>query len=806
MTKKNLLILSNIFLNPKTSKIIWNNKSKVKNLEHEIYVPEIYLDKKATAFYLPMQNKNLTFETLWNFVQKDHNSNVFLFSYNNQTLPKDIKIKKPLKDLAYINLKDFKSKMTHENFFNLYWKESLLIAKNTLNKETNDVFSPKFITSVKNYFFPKIYFFTTKLQAICKEYDRLLILFQKKYILKTKQKNNLEALIKDAYSWIKNYETEISNIFIEFFKEFNIDNYKVQEMLVTNQNALMQLDIMQNSKDVYWSKKIYSQTLLKVYNQFKLKDLVYELKYLQKHKELLQKKNQAFLNSIILKTKYKLKLIKKEIKVNKKDFNKLYDLYKSKYLLKKILWFWYKHQDLFWYLDDDIIFDLENHINQEAVIFFEKYNLNLEFKNRLLPKELITLKRIIKYEFHIPYTSFYNLSNENLNNLNNSIAALERYKLEVLKTTLNKTAETNEKYNNHILHLSKQIKFNQAELAWNYHKEEELFKATLENKELKLARSLNNLKIYKKIPSKFYKTFYKFLSKRPVPDEMKKYFNEINSLKYALYLVEFGFDYIDKLSKFFASQTTPKESFKQKYLAILNFIKVYKLLSLSLSDFFTPWNKLDDLTIFKLQIGFYSLKNLKVIFVRDEVMQINQAFKVEINRILVNLSKVYNFNYVFISSDFEFLKNYYSEIYIFNDYKLLEMGNTQDILTNPINPIVKTLCLGYEQTFNFNYNSLITHNFIHINQDNYHYIFAKWSEFIAWTYFSKPEANEATIEDYELSFYSFLNNLEFAIDYYENLPSLYNLENNRKLLKDYWNWLTKTKEDNFNNLDHEHNF
>ncbi|WP_412031827.1 valine--tRNA ligase [Metamycoplasma buccale] len=92
---------------------------------------------------------------------------------------------------------------------------------------------------------------------------------------------------------------------------------------------------------------------------------------------------------------------------------------------------------------------------------------------------------------------------------------------------------------------------------------------------------------------------------------------------------------------------------------------------------------------------------------------------------------------IYFLNDFKISSKVTTKLYVINNSRIIEQGKTNQIMENPINPLVKKM-LGYNDAItNDNYNEYLTNvntfeNFYKYQIDSMHYVWCTWNEFNRW--------------------------------------------------------------------------
>ncbi|AKF41065.1 hypothetical protein AAW50_01260 [Mycoplasmopsis canis] len=748
MSSKNFLIISNIFEKFERKPIEFWKKDN-NELEHYINIPELSINRKSTAFYISRENKNLNLKNIWKSITNTKSTNLFFKHLSNNKENYITNKNEILRNISFLNLREEKYDIDEKLPFNEIWEACLNDVIKSKKEDDLIIFQKDFELIMKNSLFSKISFHSKNSQTISDTYKKLFDSFKNDYekkLLKTIDKASLiDEIAKLAHQLINNYKNEISTSLINFFKDIREGHSKLLLEYDKSDFNISKKIIEQNQIALKFMKQINNSSLQKVSYDIKRRDLISEINFFYSYKEKLINENESFISSIVKKIEGEKRILKLKLR-NLDDEEKWLEVYKNYLIKNKILKFWKKEKNSILYLKNNKILDVELFVNQEAKIFSENRFYPILKIKKPLKYKIKRIKEVINFEFIITVDIFASESAKIKDQIDKEIKNLLNKKYNIEKLVFTKKDSINEKSN--IFNFEQSIKLAEAEVKWSDESQAKLFNLFLNNKELKVSKLERQIKNHKKISENLFHFLDNISKNNVLSPESDNLFREINIFRNMFVFKEWAFNFFTSLAKLTSSKSKVSTKLENEYLAALKFMTIFDQLSINIEKFFIPYKYLETRNKFKLKLIKQFLSGIKVIFIQDDEEFIGHDGKKEIKRILKNVSHIFGSSFVFVSDDFEFLKESYDEIFIFDDFKLLEYGNTKAIIQNPIHPLVKKLVKNNLQIKTnkdlYKKNEYYINNgFIHVDNDDNHYILSSLEEYNRW----KPSKdNDATNE------------------------------------------------------------
>ncbi|WBP84226.1 MAG1360 family OppF-related protein [Mycoplasmopsis edwardii] len=738
MKSNNFLKISNIFENfekPYTLK----NENNTK-LEHYINIPEIYLDKRSTAFYISRNNKNLNFKNIWKSLKSNKNSTIFfknLIDGKETFLTKKADI---FKKIAFVDFHEEDNNTNNILPFVDIWQACVDSYENNKKEFDLRIFNKDFELTMKNSFFSKISFYSNSIHSINLSYEtyfsNIIRQFHEKQGKNKYSHESIINLLNSTKGTLSEYRFLMSDTLIAFFKELKENHTRLIDEYEKTDFNLSRKSIEQNQTALRYMKKINHSSIQKVWADIQKRDIETELNFFKSYKAKITKKNKTYILSIIKKIKGERKILKIKLMNLPRDDDKWLEVYKNLLIKKSLVKFWKKHFKDILYLKTNMIFELENYINHEIKMFSENRFFPILKSKKSKYEKIKRIKEVVHYEFDIQIDLYTSESNKTKAKINNEFQCLYNKKKELSNLVFTRKEITAEKSS--IFNFEQSIKLAEAEVRWSDSSQEKLFNSFLNKKELKVSKLEKNIKNYKKMIDPLLNLIESAVSKSFDPKAIREtpVYNEIKRLKKLLTFKEWALDLLISLAKFTSSKGRVPKSLEIEYLASLKFINIYENISIKIDKFFEPYKNLDFKDRFKLKFVKHSLEGIKILFVQDDEENVSYDSKKEILRTLNNISDKFKNSFVFITDDLEIIEDLFDEVYFFDDYKLIEWGSQKEIKKKPINPFVYELIkkgrVGEQLNEMYRNNQFYINDGVITAGNKKHFVLASLQDFDRW--------------------------------------------------------------------------
>ncbi|WAM07590.1 hypothetical protein ONA21_05665 [Mycoplasmopsis cynos] len=366
-------------------------------------------------------------------------------------------------------------------------------------------------------------------------------------------------------------------------------------------------------------KEINNSSIQQVSIAIKKRDILQEISFYSSYRKKLIKKNVYYIKSIINKLTGEKKNLKIMLKNLINDDIKWLEVYKNLLIKRKLIKFWKKHIHNVVYLKNNMIFDLENFVDQEVKIFSESRFFPILKSNKDKRYKLSRIRQIINYEFDIPIDFYTSESYKTDKSIEKEMNILLKKKDKIDKLVFVKKDTLNEPSKIFNFEQSIKLKF-QAEVKWSDESQNKLFSLFLSNKEIKVSRLEKNIKSYKKTVAPLLNYFESVISSHENAKQLLELetVKDIKSFRKLFAFKEWSLNLLINLSRYTSSKSSVSKKLEIDYLAALEFIRLYESLSINIEKMFLPYKKLKLGEKFKLKFVKYHLNGAKFLFVQDD--------------------------------------------------------------------------------------------------------------------------------------------------------------------------------------------
>nr|WP_307917784.1 hypothetical protein [Mycoplasmopsis bovis] len=291
------------------------------------------------------------------------------------------------------------------------------------------------------------------------------------------------------------------------------------------------------------------------------------------------------------------------------------------------------------------------------------------------------------------------------NDLKNRIEQLSGeidWRLGIIKNTFNHITKNSKKFFIDVKRVSDKFSKVTANIKkigslWSYCRLGIAYHSEIKNPSFAyFANSLSNLK-------KFHSTF-------------ATVFNKILTLKSIIF---------DK--RFFDKKTI------NNFCLFVHFIEIFEKSSIHISNLIKSADKISYTNKIKLSFISELLSKPRLVIIEDDLSIEDINLKLELIRVIDELSKLNNNSFMFITNDKRILKSaYFDFVFMIANNKAVEHGSIKEILNKPFNPIIKANLqntIGNE-SFEINDDEFIFSEEIKVGKD--HYIVSSFSDYKTW--------------------------------------------------------------------------
>ncbi|UUM25665.1 hypothetical protein NQV05_00720 [Mycoplasmopsis agalactiae] len=308
------------------------------------------------------------------------------------------------------------------------------------------------------------------------------------------------------------------------------------------------------------------------------------------------------------------------------------------------------------------------------------------------------------------------------NDLKNRIEQLSGeidWRLGIIKNTFNLTTKNSKKFFIDVKKVSDKfakITANMKKIGsvWNYLRLGIVYHSEIKNEQFAtFAQNLNNLK-------KFHLSF-------------ANVFNKILALKSILF---------DK--RFFDKKTI------NSFYLFVHFIDIFEKSSIHISNLVKSADKISYTNKIKLSFISELLSKPRLVIIEDDPSIDDINLKLELIRVIDELSKLNNNSFMFITNDKRVLKSpSFDFAFMIASNKDVEHGSVKEILERPFNPIIKANLQNNksDESFEINDDEFMFSEEIKVGKN--HYIVSSFSEYKTWVVSESESANthdEDTLE------------------------------------------------------------
>lgn len=308
------------------------------------------------------------------------------------------------------------------------------------------------------------------------------------------------------------------------------------------------------------------------------------------------------------------------------------------------------------------------------------------------------------------------------NDLKNRIEQLSGeidWRLGIIKNTFNLTTKNSKKFFIDVKKVSDKFAKITANIkkigsVWNYLRLGIVYHSEIKNEQFAtFAQNLNNLK-------KFHLSF-------------ANVFNKILALKSILF---------DK--RFFDKKTI------NSFYLFVHFIDIFEKSSIHISNLVKSADKISYTNKIKLSFISELLSKPRLVIIEDDPSIDDINLKLELIRVIDELSKLNNNSFMFITNDKRVLKSpSFDFAFMIASNKDVEHGSVKEILERPFNPIIKANLQNNksDESFEINDDEFMFSEEIKVGKN--HYIVSSFSEYKTWVVSESESANthdEDTLE------------------------------------------------------------
>ncbi|MCE6115010.1 MAG1360 family OppF-related protein [Mycoplasmopsis agalactiae] len=357
----------------------------------------------------------------------------------------------------------------------------------------------------------------------------------------------------------------------------------------------------------------------------------------------------------------------------------------------------------------------------------ENFDFNLDFyielssnREKDIKKNIANNLKIIKDTKDKFYKVKDNFKFDQIkNDLKNRIEQLSGeidWRLGIIKNTFNLTTKNSKKFFIDVKKVSDKfakITANMKKIGsvWNYLRLGIVYHSEIKNEQFAtFAQNLNNLK-------KFHLSF-------------ANVFNKILALKSILF---------DK--RFFDKKTI------NSFYLFVHFIDIFEKSSIHISNLVKSADKISYTNKIKLSFISELLSKPRLVIIEDDPSIDDINLKLELIRVIDELSKLNNNSFMFITNDKRVLKSpSFDFAFMIASNKDVEHGSVKEILERPFNPIIKANLQNNksDESFEINDDEFMFSEEIKVGKN--HYIVSSFSEYKTWVV-SESESVNAQDED-----------------------------------------------------------
>ncbi|WP_331696870.1 hypothetical protein V3320_00725 [Mycoplasmopsis agalactiae] len=360
----------------------------------------------------------------------------------------------------------------------------------------------------------------------------------------------------------------------------------------------------------------------------------------------------------------------------------------------------------------------------------DNFDFNLDFyielssnREKDIKKNIVNNLKIIKDTKDKFYKVKDNFKFDQIkNDLKNRIEQLSGeidWRLGIIKNTFNLTTKNSKKFFIDVKKVSDKfvkITANMKKIGsvWNYLRLGIVYHSEIKNEQFAtFAQNLNNLK-------KFHLSFVNV-------------FNKILALKSILF---------DK--RFFDKKTI------NSFYLFVHFIDIFEKSSIHISNLVKSADKISYTNKIKLSFISELLSKPRLVIIEDDPSIDDINLKLELIRVIDELSKLNNNSFMFITNDKRVLKSpSFDFAFMIASNKDVEHGSVKEILERPFNPIIKANLQNNksDESFEINDDEFMFSEEIKVGKN--HYIVSSFSEYKTWVVSESESANaqdENTLE------------------------------------------------------------
>ncbi|EIN14960.1 Hypothetical protein MAGb_5770 [Mycoplasmopsis agalactiae 14628] len=324
------------------------------------------------------------------------------------------------------------------------------------------------------------------------------------------------------------------------------------------------------------------------------------------------------------------------------------------------------------------------------------------------------------------------------NDLKNRIEQLSGeidWRLGIIKNTFNLTTKNSKKFFIDVKKVADKfakITANMKKIGsvWNYLRLGIVYHSEIKNEQFAtFAQNLSNLK-------KFHLSF-------------ASVFNKILALKSILF---------DK--RFFDKKTI------NSFYLFVHFIDIFEKSSIHISNLVKSADKISYTNKIKLSFISELLSKPRLVIIEDDPSIDDINLKLELIRVIDELSKLNNNSFMFITNDKRVLKSpSFDFAFMIANNKDVEHGSAKEILERPFNPIIKANLQNNksDESFEINDDEFMFSEEIKVGKN--HYIVSSFSEYKTWVVSENEGANNQDEETLEFN----INELDSAFLDLENI-------------------------------------
>lgn len=706
-----------------------------KNIEEYINIPYLSVEKnKKNGLFLLGENKILENKTLKKIVHNT-NANYSYFEYDNQNNLVNITDMKlnNFNNIAYFDINNVDSL---DNEIPFLYQLKIYEKTYKIDKKRKNILWNLFN---KNEFFIKNEFIKS-----CNEYALFLkdTFRNLDTILKTLNENIKNNFLNKKY-WIFNenikkfleeieeYEKKLIESELEFLKKWaekieflNIENSKKSEEeleLLTNNIEYNFLSFIREKSQKNLKHNLYIRDEKNVISTIK--------NNLKEHKKIIKKYFKYVIDNFFDKTRVSLE------KAN--NFRNIHSVHK--YLLKTAYLNHKCGQILKKYYHKMLYLNIEDIEEMVRNLEFEQKMFSVNFLNKIDPKtdEIYLdskIKKDINNNFYFPLDIYIARSKDNYEKMKSKIFE----HLNNIKEELNYKTISRPEYDKDFekKRIKDNIEKSKSNKEWNTNKikKEYIFNKKIYSNDIK--KTFNNLISYKKILENYKKEFIKklklILNKNN--DELWKKETEFllkNLDNNILFNQKFKFISNIIYSCFFNLDNFYKiKEYLSKYQLIFKILLLNEKTSIKYKNLIRPFNTLEYISKIKLLLSTKMIYSPKLLIITDYLQEnkIDQNVKKEILRVVDELCKNNKTTQLFLTKDVDLLSNF-DVLYVISNDKLIEYGETEEIIKYPIHPFLKHKLQNRELLANdiyFNEYEYLYSNIYYINDNHFLIGPSKW--------------------------------------------------------------------------------